>query len=59
VLSTPPAFNLSQDQTLHLKLLSYQLKRVNTKPIAGLFGHSVICTKVHDASPHTNYLPNF
>jgi hypothetical protein len=59
VLSTPPAFNLSQDQTLHLIALSFQTKRVNTKPIAGLFGHSVNDTKVHDASPHTNYLPNF
>jgi hypothetical protein len=37
VLSTPPAFNLSQDQTLHLKLLNFQTKRVNSKPIAGLF----------------------
>ncbi|MEY3977137.1 MAG: hypothetical protein RLZZ33_2192, partial [Pseudomonadota bacterium] len=23
VLSTPPAFNLSQDQTLHLKILNF------------------------------------
>jgi hypothetical protein len=31
---------------------------VNTKPIAGLFGHSVIMHQRHvDASPHTNYLP--
>jgi hypothetical protein len=28
-------------------------------PLLDFFGHSVICTKVHDASPHTNYLPNF
>ena len=33
VLSTPPAFNLSQDQTLHLKLLNFQLKRVNSNPL--------------------------
>jgi hypothetical protein len=26
VLSTPPAFNLSQDQTLHLKILSFKQK---------------------------------
>ena len=41
-----------------LEVFELQSKRVNTKPIAGLFGHSVIMHQRHvDASPHTNYLP--
>jgi hypothetical protein len=39
VLGTPPAFNLSQDQTLHLNILSLMMN--DQRPIAGLFGHSV------------------
>jgi hypothetical protein len=42
-----------------LEAFELSTKKSELKPIAGLFGHSVIDTKVHDASPHTNYLPNF
>jgi hypothetical protein len=35
VLGTPPAFNLSQDQTLHLKISIFK-RRSNQRPIAGL-----------------------
>src|SRR5258708_34130373 len=62
VLGTPPAFNLSQDQTLHLKISRIIRKRVDPKWLqltAGHFGHSVFAPKAQDASPHTNYLPNF
>jgi hypothetical protein len=58
VLGTPPAFNLSQDQTLHLKIsiINQWLKKDS---LLDFFGHSVICTKGIDASPHTNYLQTF
>jgi hypothetical protein len=62
VLGTPPAFNLSQDQTLHLKILRI-IKKSKSKiapTTAGHFGHSVFAPqRLIDASPHTNYLPNF
>ena len=43
VLGTPPAFNLSQDQTLHLKIsiINQWLKKDS---LLDFFGHSVICT---------------
>ena len=54
VLGTPPAFNLSQDQTLHLKIAIFN-QRVSIGPsldflrsISGLFGYSVNASK--DAS---------
>jgi hypothetical protein len=63
VLGTPPAFNLSQDQTLHLKILKINNRRMIQKGSnyfnrwtfwsLGLHAQSI------DASPHTNYLPNF
>ena len=60
VLGTPPAFNLSQDQTLHLKIFRTSNQRVSIRPIAGLFGYSVNASKGRiDASPHTNYLQIF
>ena len=67
VLGTPPAFNLSQDQTLHLKIFRTSNQRVSIGPsldflrsISGLFGYSVNVSKgVIDASPHTNYLQIF
>jgi hypothetical protein len=66
VLGTPPAFNLSQDQTLHLKISIFN-QRVSIGPsldflrsISGLFGYSVNASKrCIDASPHTNYLQIF
>src|SRR6185503_18853028 len=64
VLGTPPAFNLSQDQTLHLKILKSSnksgSKMAPTTLLAEHFDHSIINAQRHfDASPHTNYLPNF
>ena len=47
VLGTPPAFNLSQDQTLHLKIAIFS-KGVSIRPIAGLFGTRLMPPK--DAS---------
>src|SRR5688572_2992902 len=47
VLGTPPAFNLSQDQTLHLKIAIFS-KGVSIGPIAGLFGTRLMPPK--DAS---------
>ena len=47
VLGTPPAFNLSQDQTLHLKIAIFS-KGASIRPIAGLSGYSVNASK--DAS---------
>ena len=66
VLGTPPAFNLSQDQTLHLKISIFN-QRVSKGPYAGLFTvhfldiwYSVNASKrCIDASPHTNYLQIF
>ena len=66
VLGTPPAFNLSQDQTLHLKISIFN-QRVSIGPsldflgpLSGLFGYSVNASKrCIDASPHTNYLQIF
>ena len=57
VLGTPPAFNLSQDQTLHLnafKTLS-DGERSNTHYWL-LVTHRRIPLVSTDASPHTNYL---
>ncbi len=58
VLGTPPAFNLSQDQTLHLKILSFNKKSIQkAQLLAGLnwsLGH--LRQRHIDASPHTNYL---
>ena len=62
VLGTPPAFNLSQDQTLHLKILRINNRRMIQKGSNYLLDFLVTqssCTKAFDASPHTNYLPNF
>ena len=55
-VQSEPGSNSSVNTLNFSEVFEHQTKRVNTKPIAGLFGHSVICTKVHDASPHTNYL---
>jgi hypothetical protein len=56
VLGTPPAFNLSQDQTLHLKISRIINKRVDPKwpqLTAGHFGHSVFSPKaMRRESPH-------
>jgi hypothetical protein len=61
VLGMPPAFNLSQDQTLHLKALSFMK---NVSPV----NYSVITKNltmvltfdfaiaIANASTHTNYL---
>jgi hypothetical protein len=59
VLGTPPAFNLSQDQTLHLKNLKHRNEWLKKDSLLDFFGHSVNCTKGIDASPHTNYLQIF
>jgi hypothetical protein len=59
VLGTPPAFNLSQDQTLHLKILKHRIEWLKKDSLLDFFGHSVYAPKSIDASPHTNYLPNF
>ena len=66
VLGTPPAFNLSQDQTLHLKIAIFS-KGVSIGPYAGLFTVHLLdiwysvnaLQRVIDASPHTNYLQIF
>jgi hypothetical protein len=59
VLGTPPAFNLSQDQTLHLKTLSFKRQSIQKPNDCWTSGHSVFASHGIDASPHTNYLPNF
>src|SRR5438445_12454331 len=55
VLGTPPAFNLSQDQTLHLKI-SRIINESGSKMaalLAGHFGHSVFSPKaLRRESPH-------
>jgi hypothetical protein len=53
VLGTPPAFNLSQDQTLHLKFLSSQVMS-ESKAHCWTFGHSVndIQRTYRRESPH-------
>ena len=58
VLGTPPAFNLSQDQTLHLKILKHRNEWLKKDSLLDFFGHSVKAKGIN-ASPHTNYLPNF
>ena len=63
VLGTPPAFNLSQDQTLHLKALRpiKLTKRHPNKPYwlnSETHRRSWLRQRT-DASPHTNYLFQF
>jgi hypothetical protein len=50
VLGTPPAFNLSQDQTLHLKIsiINQWLKKDS---LLDFFGHSVIALKASTRVP--------
>src|SRR5262249_29064849 len=56
VLGTPPAFNLSQDQTLHLKIsriIKQEWIQNGSNFTAGHFGHSVFCAKgLRRESPH-------
>ena len=61
VLGTPPAFNLSQDQTLHLKAcdLSSDDQILNNSLLAIEYSSSICASQTTDASPHTNYLFNF
>ena len=58
VLGTPPAFNLSQDQTLHLEAfdLSSDDQIPNNSLLAIEYSSSICASQTTDASPHTNYL---
>jgi hypothetical protein len=43
-----------------LKILSFNKEWIQkAQLLAGHFGHSVLPLRGIDASPHTNYLPNF
>ncbi len=57
VLGMPPAFNLSQDQTLQFKAMSF-MKRVIPKQELREFCFRSLVSRVlrHDTRPHTNYL---
>ena len=61
VLSMPPAFNLSQDQTLQFKLLAAQRQRIQhdeEHPKSFGIAHidCLLAKLTIDASAHTNYL---
>ena len=55
VLGTPPAFNLSQDQTLHLKILNINIYSMS-KQLGPLLDFILVtrsaCTKHRRESPH-------
>ena len=52
VLSMPPAFNLSQDQTLHLKLVVALTNYCTFKAISFILFN----TQKKNESAHTNYI---
>src|ERR1700760_2816075 len=51
VLGTPPAFNLSQDQTLHLKNLKHRNEWLKKDSLLDFFGHSVFALKASTRVP--------
>src|SRR5258708_18367236 len=57
VLGTPPAFNLSQDQTLHLKNLKHRNEWLKKDSFLDFFGHSVYAPSHRSEYPH-NLLAN-
>src|SRR6201996_9240293 len=51
VLGTPPAFNLSQDQTLHLKILKHRNEWLKKDSLLDFLGHSVFALKASTRVP--------